>query len=142
MKKMICLMLVMLAGLVNTAFAQSLGGEGNPNAPQAKAIKVPVGEAGVRQIYGWFEDRAKQYGENITGYDGCMTSSKGEMLMWAVAKTSPGDAQRKAVLDGNTRLLPVEAKIYATLTESADGTITVTPGADERRCQRDKTIYK
>lgn len=143
MKKMICLMFVMLAGFMNPAFsASSLGGEGNPNAPQPKAIKVQSGEAGIREVYAWFEDLAKQYGEKITSYDACMTANKGEMLMWAIAKPDQGESQRKAVFDGNTRMVPLEAKIFATLTENPDGSINVTAGADEQRCLRDKISFK
>lgn len=147
MKKMLYLVGVLLAMLFNPATAQiaaaaSLGGPGNPNAPEAKTIKVPGGEAGVKQVYAWFEDMAKQYGENITGYDACMTSTKGEMMMWAIARTEPAEGRKKAVLNGDTTMVPVEAKIYATLTENTDGSITVAPGADERRCMRDKVTYK
>lgn len=144
MKKVISLVLAVLVMALNPAMAAAAGAAGAPaqNAPQPKAAKVSSGADGQRQVYAWFEDVAKQYGEKITSYDGCMTSNKGEILMWGIAKTEAAEGSKKAVMVGDESMVPVEAKIFATLTESGDGTITITPGADERRCLKDKITYK
>lgn len=147
MKQLMSMVLAVLVMALNPAVAQMAAAAGTAgttaqNAPQPKAAKVSSGAEGQQQVYAWFENVAKQYGEKITSYDVCMTANKGEMLIWGIAKTDVAEGRKKAVMVGDESMVPVEAKIFATLTDNGDGTLTITPGADERRCLKDKITYK